>query len=438
MSISSYVTNFVKRYLIQALEQGIRKGSLRITDLHGEEHLFGDHSLKHVDADIHVNNDDFWMRIFTGHDLGFSEAYMHGDFDTTNLKNVLNLWLDNRDHLVNLWSPISRLSSAISALTLRLVGQSLSNARLLVAVSYDYDNDLFKAFLSQDMMYSCALWPDELGGVRGDLNKGPFPGDLEAAQLYKVHHVLRKARVRKGDRVLEFGSGWGTMAIEAAKLGCTVDTLTLSIQQKAEAEERIRKAGLESSVTVHLLDYRNLPPSFEKAFDAFVSVEMVEHVGLKYHDQFFKIVDWALKPGRAAAVVTATTQPDWRYSEFQATDYARKYQWPHAFCPSPTAFCSSAMKTVPGAFALESVEEHGAHYPRTLREWGRRFQKSWPEIAHKLVQNHPELSEGDNLQILKRKWEYMYVYAEIGFAKGYTSCTMFTWVRPENVSSPCL
>lgn len=64
------------------------------------------------------------------------------------------------------------------------------------------------------MMYSCAIWPEDLGGVRGDLNKGPFPGDLEAAQSYKVHHVLKQARIRPGDRVLEFGSGWGTMAIE--------------------------------------------------------------------------------------------------------------------------------------------------------------------------------------------------------------------------------
>ncbi|KAG5651972.1 hypothetical protein H0H81_006746, partial [Sphagnurus paluster] len=412
MSISTYFTSYAKGYLIQALERGIRSGSLRLTDHSGESHLFGTPSLKKPDAAIHVNSDEFWMRVFYGHDLGFSEAYMHGDFETEDLKAILNLWIDNRTHLANLWSPLSRLGSAISALTLRLVGQSLSNAKLNVITAYDYDNDLFKvhsAFLSQDMMYSCAIWPEELGGVRGDLNKGPFPGDLEAAQLYKVHHVLKKARVRKGDRVLEFGSGWGTMAIEtlqAAKLGCTVDTLTLSVEQKAEAEARIRAAGLESSINVHLLDYRNLPPSFEKSFDAFVCVEMVEHVGLKYHDQYFKIVDWALKTERAAAVVTATTQPDWRYSEFQATDYARKYQWPNAFCPSPTALCASAMDAVPGAFSLESVEDYGHHYPRTLREWGRRFQANWNGIAPELLKTHPELREGDNLQVLKRKWEY--------------------------------
>ncbi|RDB28999.1 Tuberculostearic acid methyltransferase UfaA1 [Hypsizygus marmoreus] len=432
-----YIAGYVKGYLLKALEHGIRNGSLHLTIHNGEEYVFGQHATKQSGADIHVKNDNFWLRIFYGYDLGFAEAYMHGDFETTSLKNILNLWLDNRSHLVDLGSPLSRLSSAISALTLRLTGQSLSNAKLNVVAAYDYDNDLFKAFLSEDMMYSCALWPDELGGVRGDLTKGPFPGDLEAAQLYKVHHVLKKARVRRGDRLLEFGSGWGTMAIEAAKLGCTVDTLTLSIQQKSEAEERIRKAGLKSRITVHLLDYRNLPPSFEKAFDAFVAVEMVEHVGLKYHEQFFQILNWALKSDRAAVVITATTQPEWRYSTLQAIDYARKYQWPNAFCPAPTPFCASAMTAAPGAFALESIEDHGHHYPRTLREWGRRFQTNWNSISSELIKNHPELTEGDNLGILKRKWEYMYVYAEIGFAKAYTSCHCFTFVRPENVVTSC-
>ena len=143
-------------------------------------------------------------------------------------------------------------------------------------------------------MYSCALWSEAEGGMRGDLEIGPRAGDLEAAQLRKIHHVLRAARVKPGHRVLEFGSGWGGLAIEvnvvvdvhvnrnlhrlqAARFyGCEVDTLTLSIEQKRLAEERIKEAGLESRIRVHLLDYREIPVEFEKVFDAFVSVEMLE------------------------------------------------------------------------------------------------------------------------------------------------------------------
>ena len=71
----------------------------------------------------------------------------------------------------------------------------------------------YKAFLSKEMMYSCALWGEAEGGVRGDLDMGPTPGDLEAAQLRKIHHVLKAARVKPGNRILEFGSGWGGLAI---------------------------------------------------------------------------------------------------------------------------------------------------------------------------------------------------------------------------------
>lgn len=76
----------------------------------------------------------------------------------------------------------------------------------------------YQAFLSKEMMYSCALWSEAEGGVRGDLEMGPTPGDLEAAQRRKIHHVLRTARVKPGNRILEFGSGWGGLAIEVCVL----------------------------------------------------------------------------------------------------------------------------------------------------------------------------------------------------------------------------
>ncbi len=149
------------------------------------------------------------------------------------------------------------------------------------------------------MMYSSALFSEEEGGVHGDLlpQLRRNTADLEKAQLRKIHHVLRQAHIHPGQRILEFGSGWGAVAIEvcwfqcprenertnsflinqaARTYRCEVDTLTLSIEQKTLAEERIREAGLQDLVRVHLMDYREIPPSFEKQFDAFISVEMIE------------------------------------------------------------------------------------------------------------------------------------------------------------------
>ncbi|KAJ7686956.1 S-adenosyl-L-methionine-dependent methyltransferase [Mycena rosella] len=103
------------------------------------------------------------------------------------------------------------------------------------------------------------------------LVKGVKHGQLRVVEgdgRAKIRHVLAQLRVKAGDRILEIGSGWSGLAIEAArKFGCTVDTVTLSCAQKVLGEARIKAAGLESSVTVHLLDYRCLPRCFEKAFD---------------------------------------------------------------------------------------------------------------------------------------------------------------------------
>jgi cyclopropane-fatty-acyl-phospholipid synthase len=102
-------------------------------------------------------------------------------------------------------------------------------------------------------------------------------GALESAQQRKIAHVLQALRLRPGQRLLEFGSGWGALAITAAQeYGVEVDTLTLSVEQKRLAEEQVTAAGLHGRVRIHLLDYREVPTSWDGQFDAFVSVEMLE------------------------------------------------------------------------------------------------------------------------------------------------------------------
>ncbi|KAI0312761.1 CFS1-like protein [Amylostereum chailletii] len=439
-SLWSSLVVYAKSCVQSVFKDGIRRGQLVVEDCDGT-HVYGETTTSDKPTRVvsmKVVNENFWARVYLTHDLGFSEAYMHGDFETSDLKGILDLWLDNREHLSGLHSVYSRVLSTMSSLAVRFFGQTLSNAKLNAIAGYDCCNELFEAFLGETMMYSSALWPDSTGGVRGDLEDGPSDSDLDVAQLNKLHYLLRKARVRPGDRVLEFGTGWGAMAIEAAKQGCTVDTLTLSVEQKKFAEAKIAKAGLQDKIRVHLCDYRNLPAEFEKAFDAFVSVEMVEHVGYRYLPQYFKIIDWALKSDRAAAVVTATTQPDSRFDTFQASDFAREYIWPNAFCPSPISLVGIAKDATAGHFNLDSVEDHAHHYPRTLREWGMRFQRNWNEkTIAAIVKAQPQLDNPEALAIYKRRWEYMFVYAEVGFARAYTSMTYWTFVRPENVVERC-
>ncbi|KAF8335356.1 CFS1-like protein [Cantharellus anzutake] len=440
-SMTMCYNELARLYLLSVLEQGVKKGELVVQEGGAVRHTFGNPKTGRCigGVAIQVKDERFWGKVLGGSDLGFAEAYMLGYVDLEDIKKVLNVYLDNRDSMTAMATPFYRLYSVLSGFKNYLLGQTLEAAHLNAIAGYDVSNDLFQAFLSEEMMYSCALWGPEEGGVRGDIEYGPSIRDLETAQLRKIHHVLMKARVRPGDRVLEFGTGWGALAIEAARTyGATVDTLTLSAEQKLLAEERIEAVGLSDKITVHLLDYRCLPDSFHKAFDAFVSIEMVEHTGAAYHTTYFSIIDWALKNDRGAAVISATTQPESRYSVCQATDFGRKYIWPKALLPSPTALITAAYKATSGKMTLESVEDHTTHYPRTLREWGRRLTaKIDSVIAPKLSEQYPELQDPRHLETFRRKWMYLFAYAEAGFSRAYATCHMLTFVRPENVSEFC-
>lgn len=435
-SPKAWVVALARSSILSVLDNAIVIGQLSISDSEGIHH-YGRYQKGCNKVHLSIVNDNFWFRILLSSDLGFSEAYMIGDIEISDLKSAMNLWLENQSTMEDtLSSTFARLSSAISSLYNGFLGQTRSQARLNAIASYDQSNGLFKAFLSREMMYSCALWDDAENGVRGDLESGPMPGDLEAAQLRKIHHVLRKARVKPGHRILEFGSGWGGLAIEAARTyGCEVDTLTLSIEQKTLAEERIRGAGLDGRVRVHLLDYREIPAEFEKAFDAFVSIEMLEHVGAKHYNTYFKLVDFALKANGATAVVSASTFPESRYTGYQAEDFMRKYMWPNSCLPSATALITAAQTASQGRFTLEGVENHASHYPRTLREWGRRLEQNLTQDL--ISKDYPALRDRADYEAFKRKWQYLFAYAGAGFAKGYITCHMLTFIRQRDAPEKC-
>ncbi|KAI0299755.1 Mycolic acid cyclopropane synthetase-domain-containing protein [Multifurca ochricompacta] len=418
--------------ILTALQRAINVGYLGIEES-GVIYHFG--CLKKGASHVYITvlKDSFWTRVFLRGDLGFSEAYIFGDIklDSDNLEGVMNLWLENESGMACLTSVFKRFCSALSGLTNALFGQTLIQARLNVVASYDQSNELFKAFLSKDLMFSCALWSDEEGGVQGDLvpRLGRHDVDLEKAQLRKIHHILRKARVKPGQRILEIGSGWGALAIEAARTyGCEVDTLTLSIGQKKLADERIRDAGLQDYVRVHLTDYREIPFDYENKFDTFISIEMLEHVGPKYYKTYFKIMDKALKSTNATAVVTCSTFPELRYSGCQAEDFMRKYIWPNSCLPSATVLISAVNTASQGRFTLEGVENHSSHYPRTLREWDKRFVENvTPEVLAKdfpCVAGNPAAFEA-----FRKKWRYLFAYAGAGMARGYLTCHMLTFIR---------
>lgn len=181
---------------------------------------------------------------------------------------------------------------------------TLSNAQLNIAAHYDISNAMFAAFLSPDMTYSCPIWLPKSDPQSEEET-------LEEAQDRKLARFISNARLKSTDRVLEIGTGWGSLALKAAReTGCSVTSLTLSKEQKQLAEDKIEAAGLSDKIKVLLCDYRKLEVPAEGRFDKVISIEMLEAVGREFLDTYFQCVDKLLKPEGGIAVFQCITIPE--------------------------------------------------------------------------------------------------------------------------------
>jgi cyclopropane-fatty-acyl-phospholipid synthase len=163
---------------------------------------------------------------------------------------------------------------------------------------------MFAAFLSPDMTYSCPIWLPKS-------NPSHVSETLEHAQHTKLQRFITNAHIKSTDRVLEIGTGWGSFAIAAVQsTGCRVTSLTLSVEQKELAEERIKAAGLEDRIEVLLCDYRALAVPEEGPFDKVVSIEMLEAVGKEFLNTYFECIDRLLKKEGGIGVFQCITIPE--------------------------------------------------------------------------------------------------------------------------------
>lgn len=199
----------------------------------------------------------------------------------------------------------SALSGTITSIARNT--NTLSNALLNIQAHYDISNEMFAAFLSDDMTYSCPIWKP----------RGTDPEEaLEDAQMTKLQRFIDGAKIKQSDHVLEIGTGWGSFAINAVRqTGCRVTSLTLSKEQKQLAEERIMEAGFSERIEVRLLDYRNLPET-DGPFDKIVSIEMLEAVGREFLATYFSHIDRLLKKDGGIAMFQCITMPEGRYEAY--------------------------------------------------------------------------------------------------------------------------
>jgi cyclopropane-fatty-acyl-phospholipid synthase len=214
--------------------------------------------------------------------------------------------------------------------------------------------------------------------------------------------------------VLEIGTGWGELAIRAARRGATVHTITLSVEQLELAEERIAAAGLADRVTVELLDYRALPEG--TTYDAVVSVEMIEAVGHEFWGTYFRTLDRVLAPGGRVALQAITMPHDRMLATRGTHTWITKYVFPGGLLPSVEAI--DEVTRAETDLRLTGRLSMGSHYAETLRRWDRRF----------LAQRDSVHALGFD-DVFMRMWHFYLAYSQAGFASGYIDVQQLTFTR---------
>ncbi|KAI9745584.1 MAG: hypothetical protein M1818_001118 [Claussenomyces sp. TS43310] len=404
----------VARISVISLFSRIEKGTLiLIDDVTERTFIYGQESMKEntefangangtsKSADkkvvLNVHKEAFWVRLFLFADIGFAEAYMLGDVDCSDLTRFFELFILNRDQLANGTTLSSSMAATVTGLarSTNTLSKSLVNA----SAHYDISNEIFAAFLSEDMTYSCPIWK-----VTSDGNDRQER--LETAQRNKLRHIINGAKIKAGDHVLEIGTGWGSFAIEAVReTGCRVTSLTLSIEQKSLAEKRIAAAGFSDKIEVKLMDYRVLPTP-RVPYDKVVSIEMLEAVGREYLQTYFATIDRVLKRNGGIAIFQCITMPEQRYEAYaKGEDFIRKYIFPGGHLPSISQLIMNIQLGSGGSLILDKLENIGGHYPKALRLWKENFLQNFDSrVSLALMTAHAEMSMKD-IDVFRRKWE---------------------------------
>jgi cyclopropane-fatty-acyl-phospholipid synthase len=347
----------------------------------------------------------FFARLGRDAKIGFGEAYMAGDWRAgpgTDLADLLTPFASRLTTLIP--AALQRLRVLVDRRVPLDHENTLDGSRTNIAAHYDLSNDLFAAFLDPTMTYSCAWF--------GESEPVETATRLEEAQLRKIDGILDLAGVQAGTRLLEIGSGWGSLAIRAAQRGALVTTITLSHEQMRLARERVAAAGLSGLVEVRGQDYREVGGQY----DAIVSVEMIEAVGQAYWPTYVAALDRLLAPGGRAAIQAITMAHERFLATRRSFSWIQKYIFPGGIIPSLQAVDDALGAHTP--LRVTRQRELRPHYARTLRLWRERFLGQWPRIH----------AQGFD-ETFRRMWEFYLAYSEAGFRSGYLGVSQLQLTR---------
>jgi cyclopropane-fatty-acyl-phospholipid synthase len=368
--------------LLDQIDRRLMCGGIEATLPGGSSRRLGFHH-KGPKAAIRLSSWLALVRLATSGSVGWYKAWTLGEWSSPDPVTVFELFAANAVAL----GEVGRAKGPfrwLNALAHRLRDNAPAKARRNIAAHYDLGNDFYAAWLDATMTYSSARFAS-----RDD--------SLEDAQLRKIHSLLDRLDLKPGQRLLDVGCGWGTLAIEAARRGASVVGLTLSTEQKAWAEQKIAAAGLSNSIEIRLQDYRDTSERFE----AIASVEMVEAVGRRWWGAYLDSIARNLRPGGRAALqfISFDHQQFERYA--RNVDFIQTYIFPGGLLLDEPQFEALAHER---GLSWDGREGFGDDYADTLKRWRERYEQA---VASGALHGFEEPFH--NL------WRYYLMYCEGGF-----------------------
>ena len=363
------------------LAKFVKTGKLTVIDAAGQKHTH--QGAPGPEVTIRLTDPKLTRSLFLNPEMRAGEAYMDGTLviEEGSIRDLLLLFVINRQNLRS--QPLQKSVRRIYK-RFRTLYQNNTLARSRDNVKhYDLSNDLYRLFLDDDLLYSCAFYED--------------PGDsLEVAQRNKLRHIAAKLDLQPGQKVLDLGCGWGAMSLYMAEvMDVEVLGVTLSKEQHALAAQRVGERELRGKARFEHKDYRDV----EGTYDRVVSIGMLEHIGIGHHQELFAKIDSLLKPDGVAVLHSIGR----RGGPGATSPWLRKYIFPGGYSPA----ISETLATVEKAgFWVTDIEVLRLHYAKTLEEWERRFQANRAEITEMLDER------------FCRMWEFYLIACEHGFSHG--------------------